>query len=71
MRVAIKGLCLQMDHIFKPYKNQVTLCLFSFKVELMIMIIGEQENYVYIGADGIYSTSEVMVSSNTFWPILM
>ena len=37
----------------------------------MIMIIGEQEDYVYIGADGIYSTSEVMVSSNTFWSLLV
>ena len=60
-----------MDHIFKPHKNQVSLCLFSFKVGLMIMIIGEQEDYVYIGADGIYSTSEVMVSSNTFWSLLV
>ena len=43
-----------MDHIFKPYKNQVSFCSFSFKFGLMSMMIGEQENYVYIGRDGIY-----------------
>jgi len=45
---------LEIDHIFKPYKNQVSLCSFSFNVGLMSMMIGEQENYLYMGTDGIY-----------------